>query len=281
MALTTTTASPLTPEQVAELVTIPVETTSVAMQIATSVATASHRYRIPRMTDDPTAGWIAEGAEITPSDAGVDELVVVPSKVAALSIISNELADDSSPDAAKAIGAGMVRDVAKAIDKAFFSTVAAPAPAGLQSLSGVTVVSTPTGETTWADLDVFTEGVYEAEQLGAQLGAWCANPTDAKLLATLKDQTGSNRPLLGVDPSVPTRRTIQGIPLFTDPNITVGTVWGIPALAVWVVRRTDVALETDRSVFFTSDRTAIKTTMRIGFGFVAEAAVIKVELATT
>jgi hypothetical protein len=43
---------------------------------------------------------VAEGAEITPSDPKLPELTVTPAKVAGLTIISRELADDSSPAAA-------------------------------------------------------------------------------------------------------------------------------------------------------------------------------------
>ena len=37
---------------------------------------------------------------------------------------------------------------------------------------------------------------------------------------------------------------------------------------VWLVLRDDTTVEADRSVFFTSDRAAVKAIMRVGFGLV-------------
>src|SRR5512134_921363 len=123
------------PEQVGALVVQPVIAESVAAQVSTVVQTRAHSYRIPVVATDPTAAWVAEGDEITPSDADLDEVTVTPPKVAGLTIVSRELADDSSPEAAQAVGQGLARDIARKIDAAYFGTVAAPAPAGLPSLT--------------------------------------------------------------------------------------------------------------------------------------------------
>ena len=107
MTLTTGAASGapiLAPEQVGELLIRPALNASIAAQAATVVSTSSTSYRVPVITDDPSAAWVAEGAEISPSDAVFAEEVVIPSKLAGLSIVSRELADDSSPAAAEAVG---------------------------------------------------------------------------------------------------------------------------------------------------------------------------------
>ena len=80
---------------------------------------------------------VAEGDEITPSDATIPEVNVVPSKLAGLSIISSELANDTSPEAATAAGDGLARDISRKLDAAFFGTMSAPAQSGLGALSGV------------------------------------------------------------------------------------------------------------------------------------------------
>src|SRR5688500_10314757 len=85
------------PDQIGALIVRPVEQASVAIQVSTLVNTPSHTFRIPVVADDPNAAWTAEGAEIAPSDAVLDEEEVTPAKLAALSIISRELAEDSSP----------------------------------------------------------------------------------------------------------------------------------------------------------------------------------------
>jgi len=134
---TTVDVGGLLPDQTGPLVVQPALDASVFAQVATVVQTAATDYRIPIVSADPTAAWVAEGAEITPADATLQELVVTPLKVASLSVISRELADDSSPAAAQVVGDGIARDIARRIDQAAFAGLASPAPAGLSTLPGV------------------------------------------------------------------------------------------------------------------------------------------------
>jgi HK97 family phage major capsid protein len=97
------------------------------------------------------------------------------------------------------------------------------------------------------------------------------------VLSTLREATGSNMPLRGADLTVATRRTILGAPLFTSPAVPAGTVYGILADRVMVVMRDDVRLEVSREAYFSSDRVAVKATIRVGFAY-PPAAVIKVAL---
>ena len=98
------------------------------------------------------------------------------------------------------------------------------------------------------------------------------------MLAKLKVETGSNLPLLGADPTQATKRNVLGFPLLASSAVTAGTVWGLPKVRAMVVQRTNVELAVDRSAYFTSDRTAIRATMRVGFAFPHAAAVQKIEL---
>ena len=66
------------------------------MRASTVTTIASHQLRVPRVTADPQAAWTAEGAEIAVSDPTVDEVDIVAKKLAGLTIITNELAADSS-----------------------------------------------------------------------------------------------------------------------------------------------------------------------------------------
>lgn len=53
-------------------------------------------------------------------------------------------------------------------------------------------------------------------------------------------------------------------------------VWGIPKAQSIVVIRKDATVVSDASVYFSSDRTAVRATLRVGFGFTYPAAVIKI-----
>ncbi|MBI2700053.1 MAG: phage major capsid protein [Mycobacterium sp.] len=275
MALTTSGgASILTPEEVGALVIRPLMETSVAAQISTVVPTNSHDFRVPIVSADPTAAWTAEGAEITASDPTITEVLVTPKKLAGLTVISNELAADSSPAALQVVGDGLVRDLKRKLDAAYFSNTTTNGPSGLLSLSSTAVDA---GDA-WTNLDWAEAAKSAAETVYTTLTAFVASPATALALAELKEQTGSNKALLGSDPTQPTSRVIAGLPLYTSPAIADGIVWGIPqAHSIFVVRQ-DATVVTDTSVYFTSDRVAVRATLRIGFGFTYPAAVVKVAI---
>jgi HK97 family phage major capsid protein len=276
----------LSNEEIGDLVVRPVSRLSVAYQVSQVAVIDSHDFRIPLLTADPSASFVAEGAEIPADDAEISELIVTPKKVAALSVISKELATDSlNGSAADVVGQALARDTARAVDAAFFGTITANGPSGLGALAGVSEVDAGTITT----LDAFAEGQSMAETVGAVVIYWVASPNTVLSLANLKQQSGSNLPLLQPDPTLPGRRQIFGAPLLTSPAVDDHTIFGIPASYVpadpddqsgrlsYVVQAQDASLDVDGSVFFTSDRVAVRTTLRVSFGWPHPAAVVKIE----
>lgn len=261
----------LTPEEVGQLVVQPVTAASVAMQIATVVQTNSNEFRIPIVTNDAIAAWTPEGSDITASDAGVDEITVKPDKLAALSIISNELANDSSPAATELVGNSIGRDLARKVDAAFFADATTNGPDGIESITYQS-----TSISTLTNTDAFAEAISLAENVGATVTAFVANAATVLKLSKVKQTTESNLPLLQPDPTLPTRRQILGVPLWSVPATVVpnDVVWAIDGSRVFIIVRQDVDLRIDESRYFESDRLGIRATMRIGFGFPHEEAVV-------
>lgn len=272
MALTTTTgAGILTPEQVSTLLVLPVIEQSVATTCTTVVTSDASSFRIPLVTADPTAAWVAEGAEITPSDSTISETDVAFRKVAGLSIVTRELAEDSSPAAAEVVGDGLARDIARKIDAAFFANTTTNGPSGLGSLT-TSVVTSAAAYT----VDAFIEAIAAASAVGAELDTFVVSQDDFVALSKLKQGTGSNVPLLQNDPAKPSGRIILGVPLVLSSAVAEGVAWGIPKARTYVVIRSDATVETDNSVFFTSDRVAVRATMCVGFGFPHALALVKI-----
>ena len=251
----------LTPEQVHTLVIQPLIEQSVAAQVSTVVQTSSHDLRVPRVTADPAAAWTQEGAEIGVSDATLDEIVVTPRKLAGLVVVSNELAADSSPAALQVVGDGLVRDLLRKIDSAYFGNTVANGPSGLGSLT----TSTAANGGSWASLDSFEAAKSAAETLHTQITAFVANPATALALSTIKEYSsvGSNKPLLQADPTQPTSRTISGVPLYVSPAVANDIVWGVPRQHSLFVLRQGSTVVTDSSVFFTSDRVAVEGNLSV------------------
>lgn len=262
----------LLPDQIGALITTPVRQASIALQVATVASTDSHEYRVPVVLGDAGVAWTPEGSEITPSDAEFEEIIVVPNKVAGLSIISRELANDSAPSAQQLVGEGLAQSLASKIDAAFFADTTANGPDGLLSVTDAQVVDTGAGI---ANTDPFAAALSKAETVGAQVTSFVAHPNTVLTLSKVKKQTGSNEPLLGYDASQPTRRQVLGVPLLSSPAVAEDDVWAIPQSRIVVVLREDVTLAVDTSAYFSSDRVGIRATMRVGFAFAHPEAVVR------
>jgi HK97 family phage major capsid protein len=282
LTVTTFNSNPiLRPDQVYNLLVRPVQALSVALNpaCATVVPISTKNLRAPVVTADPQAAWVAEAAEIPVSDTAFTEVDTTPGKVAGLTLVTRELADDSSPAAALVVGQGLARDIARQVDAAFLGNIASPAPAGLGSLpvtaGNVQVIS---AGATPANLDAFAAAIAQAAAVGARITSFILHPTDALAFAKIKSGTGFNTPLLQPDPTQPTRSVVFGVPMLVSPQAAQGVIWGLAADRILTVLREDATVETDRSVYFTSDRVAVKGVMRIGFAFLHNAAVVKINL---
>ncbi|OIJ69740.1 phage major capsid protein [Streptomyces mangrovisoli] len=265
--------SAITPDDRGSLVTKPVEALAVAYLTGTKVTTKSHSYLIPILTSDVTVGAVAEGAEITPSDATFTELVVTPAKFAGLTIASRELIEDSNPSADAEIGKSIARQIAKSVDNALFNALSSPNPAGFASLAGISTVSAPV---TYTNLDPFEEAVSKSEAAGGRITAWVTGADTALEIAKLKDQTGSNRGLLNPDLTTDGRRLILGRPVVVSPHVPADTVYGISKDDFLVVTREDTRLDVDASAYFSSDRIGVRGTMRVAFGMPVAGAHVRI-----
>lgn len=245
------------------------------MRTSTVVSTGAVEFHVPVLRQDVGSAWVAEGEEIAPSDAVFDEIDVRPAKVAGLSVISMELAQDSNPSAQGVVGDSLARSIAKKVDQAWLTTMAAPAPAGL---TGVVAPTTIAAGTAWAGTDPFAEAVSAVEVDGGTVTAFVAHPSDVLALAKLKAGTELASPLFGSLATSAVDRMILGVPLISSNQAVPGTIWGISHDRCIVVMRTDVSLAVSADAFFTSDRVAVRATMRVGFAFPAPASVAKISL---
>lgn len=272
-------AGPILPDTRAlELIIKPLIRESIAGQVLTPVTIGTQKWRAPVVATDPSAAWTNEGEEIAVSDATLDEITATPKKLAALSVVSSELANDSSPAAIEAIGAGIVRDLVRKVDQALFSNAGTKAPKGLTSLTGTTDVLLA-GGATWSNVDPFSSAqIQVAGKTNATITAWVANSATVSKLANLKRGTGSNEPLLGTDPTQPGRRVILGIPVIISDYLADDLVYGVSNATSYLIVREDATVEQDTSVFFTSDRVAIRAKSRLDFAFADPRTIAKIQV---
>lgn len=249
------------PPEFAALVQEPLAAASLAYHpaISTTVQVAAHELRIPVLKADPVAEWVAEGEKITETAPALDEVNVYFAKVAGLTTITQEMANDSNPAAMDITGNGLARDLARKIDAAFFGNLPAPAPAGLGSITPSTVTGA------LDSLDVFADALAESGSNGAQVSAFVVNPADALSIRKLKSADGALSPLLGPDASAAGATTIFGVPVIESVDVDQGTGWALDKNYVYTAQRQGITLAISDQYYFDSDRIAIRATARVGF----------------
>ena len=265
----------LLPEQVEWLVEIPLRNESVAVRVSNVISTSANSVRVPLLSTDPnTGGFVAEGAEVVIGEPALAEKDIPVLKASVLCVLSQEMVEDSEPDALNMVGRSLVARLVSVIDASFFANTTTNGPAGLLSI-------TPTladAADAWANTDAFEFAKSNAEQHGTVLNYFCCNPATALKLSTLKaySTAGSNINLLQADPASPAGRVISGVPVLTSPSIGNDIVYGIPQNRVTFALRKGLTVSADHSVFWTRQRVGLMATARVGWAFLDPTAITKI-----
>lgn len=260
-------SSAFLPDAYGDLVNLAVKAKSIAANSATFITTNKHKFNVPVWKSDPSVAWYNELDTIAESDGATDEVEVIPTKTAGLTLVGNESVEDTDPAIAEQIGAALANQIARAADKAYFANTTTKGPNGLLSLDYSTV---DTGATV-ANLDPFVSARYKAVANGSTLTSWIVSPTTAETLSNLKIATGSNQSLLQfVDDGI----VVAGLPVLVSDQVDADTVaWGIPREHVLFVQRTGTTVQQFHNV--QQDGRWIRAVSRIGFAFVNEPGIVR------
>jgi HK97 family phage major capsid protein len=289
-SLTTTDASPIDTPELATFIFDRMRASSVMLAAGIRVMTTD-RERIvwPRTTVDVSPDWAAEGIEIVEGDPEWDTLEVVPSKLAHRTVLSNESIDDAPIDLLGWVEAHIMKLMGLKLDAGLLEgTATTPSTVlGLKNQSGIqTITSLGANGGPLVDLDPIAQAIGALEEANAVPSAIICHPSTWLQAELLKD--ANHRYLLSPsqDPTEAPSRSLFGLPVFVSSQLgkteTRGTssdcssIYVIDASQVVLVRRTDVALEVDRSQYFSSDQTQIRAKVRAGFVLPHPAAVARV-----
>ena len=263
-------AQAFTPEAYGALIDQVLADKSIAFQAGTVVQTGNESMRFPVLTSDPATGWYAENTQISLTDPTTTEIVVTPKKVAGLTQISNEAAQDTNPAVANMTGVALARSIGRKVDAAFFGNTVANGPSGLLSLAGVNVVDTGTIPLT--TLDAFHEAKAAALADGATLTHFILAADVAVALSKAKQGTTSN---VGLLENVGDGVTLAGVPVLVSTDVAAGNAWGVDSSQVLVVQRTGTSVVTSTDAAFDYDAVQVRATARVGFGFVNAPGVVR------
>ena len=98
---------------------------------------------IPRETDSPAIGWVAENAALTSDDADFDALTLSPKHAGALTEFSRNMLLQASPDVDGLLRQMLARNLALAIDRAAIKGGGSNEPVGVLATSGIQTITSP------------------------------------------------------------------------------------------------------------------------------------------
>lgn len=140
-----------------------------------------------------TGYWVGESKAIPVSKADFSTVSLTPLKVAALSVVSNELLRDSSPSAELLVRDALVEAAAQRIDATFISTTAASAgvsPAGI--LAGVSAFSSSGTDADSLRADIMELYNVFLGQKNANGLTFLMNPSMAKAISLMVNALGQS-----------------------------------------------------------------------------------------
>ncbi|MGO5044102.1 phage major capsid protein [Bifidobacterium animalis] len=230
------------------------------------------RVRIPYVETDPTAGVVAEGAEITQTSAALNEIEIATHKVALTIPITNEAL--TYTDATKLVSTSAANAVTNKVDAMFLSAAAdeaAGAPAGLAKLDGLTTETVTDLKDLSPILTVLskiTDNGGEPSALVMRYSVW------ARLMAlTAKD----GRPLIAPDVTSSAEPRLFNVPVFFNSYAAADTVLALSAKDIFV-SASQVEAATSKDALFTFDSSVMRLVMRFGYGLAHPERVGKVVL---
>lgn len=220
MAIETTTGnSTLIQSQVASLLVQPLEQASTFLAAGPVVLDSSSPVRVPRVANGVTAGFVAEGAQISDGDVAFDEVTLLPSTLKGLKVLvklTNELIRTSVIGLESVLQTRLVTDVANALDAALWDgTGASNTIKGILRQTGIA-----TGTLDLTDADSLIDGWATAMGNKVNPTHWVMTSASFAKIRKLKTTDTSAQYL--IDPTTIQNGTslqLFGLPVIITDNI--------------------------------------------------------------
>jgi len=190
-----------------------------------------------------TGYWTGESKAIPMSKGDFSDVELLPLKLAALTVISLELMEDSSPAAEGIVNDGLAEAIAQKADTTFFSAVAASAgvsPAGI--VNGVTPIQ-PSGADSAAvrtDLQALLYPFVTGKMASGL--TLVMNPATAMAIGFLYGSLDQ--------PSFPTINqnggTLSGMPVLVGDNIPGGQIFVLRTQDIWKIGDSGIQVSMSR-----------------------------------
>ena len=235
--------------QVASLLVQPLEQASTFLAAGPVVLDSSSPLRVPRIANGVTAGFVAEGAQISDGDVAFDEVTLLPSTLKGLKVLvklSNELIRTSVVGLDAVLRTRLVTDVANALDAALWDGAGTTNTVkGILRQTGIV-----TGTLDLAAPDSLIDGLATAQGNHISPSHWVMTSASFAALRKLKVGAGDARYLF--DPATiqnGTELRLLGLPvILTDYITNTGTAPGKARVALVDFSKVVVARDVNAEV---------------------------------
>ncbi|MGP4054408.1 phage major capsid protein [Mycobacterium sp. 4D054] len=241
--------STLIQSQVASLLVQPLEQASTFLAAGPVVLDSSSPVRVPRIVNGVSAGFVAEGAQISDGDVAFDEVTLLPSTLKGLKVLvklSNELIRTSVVGLESVLRTRLVTDVANALDAALWDGAGTSNTVkGILRQSGIA-----TGVLDLTDADSLIDGWATAMANKVSPTHWVM--TSASFAAVRKLKTTADSAQYLIDPTTiqdGTALRLFGLPVIITDNIAnTGTAPGKARVALVDMSKVVVARDVNAEV---------------------------------
>lgn len=250
MAIETTSGnSTLIQTEVANLLVQPLEQESTFLAAGPVILDSSSPIRVPRVANGVTAGFVAEGAQISDGDVAFDEVTLLPSTLKGLKVLvklTNELIRTSVVGLESVLRTRLVTDVAKTLDAALWDGAGTSNTIkGIFRASGIA-----TGTLDLADPDSLIDGLAVAQGNKVKPTHWVMTAASFAAIRKVKVGTGDRRYV--IDPQTIQNGTdfrLLGLPVVISDNLpNTGTAPGKARVGLVDMSKVVVARDVDAEV---------------------------------
>lgn len=265
----------LVPEPLANSIIELRESYGVARRECTVLPMSDAVMVFPRLNTEVVSYYVGENSTITPSDPVLNQVKLEAKKLAAMTVISSEMSEDSVIGVAEMLARSMAQSFAIEEDKALFlgdGTGTYGGIVGLAGALGAGSLVTATSETTFGALTIgrFESMIGAAKQwAGAQFKWYISQAGWSASMQRLMDAAGGNNiQTLQNGNSV---LSFLGYPVVISQvlNTKLTTATGERALyfgdlrnGVYMGSKRDMSVAADTSRYFENDAIAIRATER-------------------
>lgn len=200
---------------------------------ATVLSGLSGNVDIPRLKGSTSSGWVAENAALSPSDAQFEKVSMTPKHVGAITEVSRNMVQQSSPDVEQLLRNDLALVLAEAVDLAAIAgTGASNQPRGILSTSGIGSVAMGTngGPITWASVIDLIGAVETVNATGT--GFFTNAKVTRNARKTLKTVGDTSSNMVMTSPGELAGYPVQ-VSNLVPSNLTKGTASGICSALVF------------------------------------------------